>query len=123
MSATYPLRIYKYFLSLFFALNTGILKNPGIKFKPNGYIIDKVKLIMVSIINIIYLSIFIYCAKARNKIPKNNIKNKLKVKKSTNFIFKLFFLILIFFWPLYNFFLALYLIFAFQLKIEFLLLY
>ena len=122
MSATYPLRIYKYFLSLFFALNTGILKNPGIKFKPNGYIIDKVKLIMVSIINIIW--VFLYTAQKQEiKYQKNNIKNKLKVKKSTNFIFKLFFLILIFFWPLYNFFLALYLIFVFPLKIEILLLY
>ena len=55
MSAIYPLRIYKYFLSLSFALNAGILKNPGSKFKPRGYIMDKEKLIKVSIINIIWV--------------------------------------------------------------------
>ena len=46
IKAIYPLSIYKYFLSLSFALNAGILKNQGSKFKPNGYIIDKMKLIL-----------------------------------------------------------------------------
>ena len=41
------------FLSFFAALKAGILKNPGIKFNPNGYAIDKQKLIKVSLIKII----------------------------------------------------------------------
>ena len=35
------LKEYKHFLSFFSALNDGILKNPGSKFIPKGYIIEK----------------------------------------------------------------------------------
>ena len=40
----------KRYLFLFFAVKEGILKNPGNKFKPKGYTIDKVKLNNVSFI-------------------------------------------------------------------------
>ena len=33
--------LYKHCLSLLLALRAGILKIPGIKFKPKGYIMDK----------------------------------------------------------------------------------
>ena len=40
--------LYKQVLSFFLALSDGILNIPGIKFNPNGYTIDKIKLIKVS---------------------------------------------------------------------------
>ena len=46
------LKYCKHSLSLFFALNAGILKNPGNKFNPIGYNIDKPKLVNESLINI-----------------------------------------------------------------------
>ena len=51
------LKLYKHILSLFCALNDGILKIPGIKHNKNGYIIDKQKLNNVSFINNIWVLI------------------------------------------------------------------
>ena len=81
------LNLYRHFLSLFLALNAEILKNPGNKFIPNGYNIDKPKLINVSLINII--SVFIYTTQKQE--IKNQQNNKIiipKIKNIKNFIFK-----------------------------------
>ena len=53
IKANNPLILYIHFLSFFGALKAGILKNPGNKFNPKGYTIDKPKLYKVSFINII----------------------------------------------------------------------
>ena len=45
--------VYKQLLSFFLALKAGILKNPGIKLNPKGYIRLNPKLIKVSVNNII----------------------------------------------------------------------
>ena len=50
--------LYIQVLSLFLALKEEILKIVGIKFKPNGYIIDKAKLINVSSISIICVLVY-----------------------------------------------------------------
>ena len=52
-----PYIILRFF---FLAFNEINLNNPGNKFNPNGYIIDKVKLIKVSLNNInwVFLNIF-----------------------------------------------------------------
>ena len=51
IKAIYRLIIYNVFLSFFGAFKAGNLKNPGNKDNPNGYSIDKQKLINVSLIN------------------------------------------------------------------------
>ena len=80
---------YMHFLSLFFALNAGIRKNPGNKFNPKGYNIEILKLINVSFINIIW--VFLYTAQKQEiKYQKNSIKIKLKMKNNKNLIFKQF---------------------------------
>ena len=74
-------------LSFFFALKDGILNIPGKRFKPNGYSIDKPKLINVSFINII--CVFTYTAQKQEiKYQKNTIIKKLYIKKIINLIFK-----------------------------------
>ena len=76
-------------LSLFLALNAGILKIPGNKFKPKGYIIDNAKLNNVSFINII--CVFIYTAQKQDiKYKKNNINKLLNNMKIINLIIKYF---------------------------------
>ena len=49
----YLLIIYKHFLSLLGAFSAGILNNPGSKFNPKGYTIDKAKLTKVSLSKIL----------------------------------------------------------------------
>ena len=91
IKATIRLNVYKHFLSLFFALKAGILKIPGNKFNPNGYIIDNPKLIKVSFINII--CVLLYTIQKHDiKYQKNNKKIRLKIKKIKNFIFIHFFI-------------------------------
>ena len=85
--ATNLLNLYKHFLSFFWALKAGILKHPGIKFNPKGYIIDNAKLNKVFSINIIW--VFLYTAqKPEIKYQKNIINIKLKIKNIINFIIK-----------------------------------
>ena len=78
IKATILLNLYKHFLSLLGDLKAGIRKNPGIKFNPKGYSIDKAKLIKVSFIKIIW--VFLYTAqKLDMKYQNNDIKIKLKI--------------------------------------------
>ena len=77
---------YKHFLSLFLDFKAAILKIPGNKFNPNGYIIDITKLIKVSIINII--CVFLYTPQKQEiKYQKKIISKKLSKKNKKNLIF------------------------------------
>ena len=65
------LNLYKHFLSFFLALNAGILKIPGNKYKPNGYTNDNEKLIKVSVISTIW--VFLYTPQKQEiKYQKKN---------------------------------------------------
>ena len=75
-----------HFLSLFLALNEGILKIPGNKLIPNGYNIDKAKLINVSLNKKVW--VFPHTPQKHDiKYQKNNINDKLIIKNKIIFIF------------------------------------
>ncbi len=58
-------------MSFFEAFNAGILKIPGNKFNPNGYIMDIPKLIKVSVIN--RICVFLYTPQKQEiKYQKKN---------------------------------------------------
>ena len=84
---------------LFFNFKAVILKSPGINDSANGYTNDNPKLIPVSLINIIW--VFLYTAQKHEiKYQQNNIKNKLIIKNTINFIFKHFCIFLALFFAL-----------------------
>ena len=85
MIAKNLLILYKQILFLLFI--AGILKNPGIKLSPKGYIIDNPKLIKVSFNKMI--CVFLYTAQKHDmKYQRNNINKKLNTKNIINLAFK-----------------------------------
>ena len=83
---TILLILYKISLSFFSAFKADILSSAGNKLKPNGYNIDKLKVIKVSLINIIWVLWYIE-QKQEIKYQRKSINIKLITKKIIIFFF------------------------------------